>query len=125
MEKIISELINEAKKDKEILAVALFGSYGKKEKPEDIDLALILNVKKPKKEMSKIRLKYLSKFNSRLDINIFDQLPIYIKIQILKENRFLIIKDENKIYEVAFNTIKEFGSYKKIYDYYLQNVKNG
>ncbi|MBS3084474.1 nucleotidyltransferase domain-containing protein [Candidatus Pacearchaeota archaeon] len=123
MKEITSKIIKEAEKDKEVLAVALFGSYARKEDYRDIDIALVLKEKKSNKEMSKIKLKYASKFDSKLDIHIFEQLPVYIKIRILKEGKFILIKDEDKMYEIAFETIKEFGFYKKIYDSYLENVK--
>jgi predicted nucleotidyltransferase len=123
MEENLKKLLNETKKDKDILAVMIFGSFARGEEYRDIDVALILCEKKTKKEMSKIRLRYLSKFNSKLDIHIFHQLPLYIKIAILKEGKIILNKNEDLVYEIAFQTIKEFGFYKKIYDEYLQNVK--
>ena len=34
----------------------------------------------------------------------------------------MLCKDYDALYEIAFLTIKEFDSYKKIYDMYLENV---
>lgn len=123
MKNIFNNLTDEAKKDKDILAVALFGSYARGEKHRDIDIALILSNKKAKIEMSKIRLKYLSKFGSDFDIHIFQQLPVYIKTRVLKEGKFILNKNEDKVYEIAFQTMKEFGFYKKIYYNYINTIK--
>ena len=122
MEKVFLKLIKKAKKDKEILAVALFGSYARKEDYRDIDVALILSENKFKKEMSKIRLDYLSNSDSRLDIHVFQQLPVYIRVKILKEGKFILNKNEGLMYELAFQTIKEFGDFKEIYESYIENA---
>ena len=113
---------DEIKKDKNILAVALFGSYARGERFRDIDIALFLNKKLSNIEMSRIKLKYSSLFSSKFDVKVFQQLPVYIRIQILKESKVLLCKDYDSLYGTAFLTIKEFDSYKKIYDMYLENV---
>lgn len=123
MEKFIKNLVNEARKDKEILAVVLFGSYARGEKYRDVDVALVLNEKKSNKKMSAIRLEYLSKFGSKFDLHVFQHLPIYIKSRILKEGKFVMVRKEDVLYEVAFQVMKEFGFYKKIYYNYLNSIK--
>jgi|SRR3989344_3540816 len=116
-----TKLIEKAKKDKNIIAVALYGSslHGK---GRDIDICLFLDKKYPNLSMSKKRLKFLSHFN--YDIQIFQQLPIYIRKRILK-GKILYAKDENKLYEIAYDTIKEFNYFEKHYKTYLEHVKNG
>ena len=70
--------------------------------------------------MSKIKLDFLKNFN--YDIQIFQQLPLYIRREILKKGKILFCKNQKKLYEIAFLTIKEFSFYKKIYDFYLKNT---
>ena len=123
MEAIIKKILDKAEKDKDILAVALFGSSLKR-KGRDIDICLFLKDKKSNLEMSRKRLSY-SKFHDKIDIQIFQQLPVYIRIQILKQHKILLNKDISALYNIAFDTIREFGFYKKIYDLYLNNIKNG
>lgn len=122
--KEIKKLIERAKKDRKIIAVALFGSSLKR-KGRDIDICLFLDKKYPNLEMSKKRLEYLGEVSDKMDIQIFQQLPIYIRARILKECKILLEKNSDLLYEIAFDTIKEFGFYKKLYVMYLNEVKNG
>ena len=120
----MDKVIELAKKDKDILAVALYGS-SLKGKGRDIDLCIYLTKKKSNLEMSKKRLELLSGAGDNLDIQIFQQVPLYIKTRILKEGKVLFCRDEDALYEIAFATIKDFGFYKKIYDMYLNEVEHG
>jgi uncharacterized protein len=113
------KLILKAKKDPKIIAIALFGST-LKTKGRDIDLCLFLDKKYSNLTLSRIRLKYLKEFN--YDIQIFQALPLYIKSRILKQGKILYSKNTPELYEIYFQTIKEFGFYKKMYEIYLQNV---
>lgn len=119
----IKKILEEAKKDKQIIAVALFGS-SLKGKGRDIDICLFLDKKYSNLEMSKKRLSFLKDVSDKFDVQIFQQLPIYIRIRILK-GKILYSKNEDLLYEIAFDTIKEFDFYKKLYTMYLNEVKNG
>ncbi len=120
----LKKIVKEAKKDKRVLAIVLFGS-SLKGKGRDIDICIFLKKKYSNHELSKIRLKFLRKTQEKIDIQIFQQLPLYIRIRIFKENKMLYCKNEDKMYEIAFKTIKEFGFFKKVYQMYLKEVKNG
>jgi uncharacterized protein len=126
MEKAITALINKVKKDKKILAVAFFGSYARKEKNKDIDICLFLFPGKYSlKEISKIKLKY-SFENEKYDLQIFQGLPIYIKKRILKDAKFIYVREEDLLYDLSFYTLKEYSHFKYIYEDYLQGVmENG
>ncbi len=117
--------IETLKKDKKIIAVLLFGSYARGEEYRDIDLCIVLDKKYDNLSMSKKRLEYASIASGKIDIHIFQQLPLYIRKRILKEGKILLYKNENLLYEIAFSTIKEFDSFEKIYNMYLDKVKNG
>jgi len=123
MKNILENLKEKVEKEKEIVGVAIFGS-SLKGKGRDIDICLFLDKKYKNIEMSKKRLEFLKDF-SELDIQIFQQLPIYIRMRIIKEGKIILCKDEDFLYELAINTIKEFGLYKKVYDMYLNEVENG
>ena len=126
MIKGIENLIYKAKNDKNILAASIFGSFARGEKHRDIDVCLFLKKKKYSSlEMSKIRMKYLEESGSRLDIQIFQQLPVYIRQRILKEGKILLCKDHDELYDIAIRTVKEFEDFRPIYKSYLQGVKHG
>jgi len=122
MLKILKKIKEKAKKDKDVLGIIVFGSFARNEKYSDIDVCIVL---KPGRYsplfLSKKRLEYLRSFPS-LDIQIYQQLPIYIKIRILKEGEILLNKNEDFMYDLAFLTLKDFEYYKPIYESYLEGV---
>ena len=121
----------------DISAMKMIAVYHRPVKRDYIDIFYLLkkyklheifqfvNKKYPNLEMSKIRLNFLKELNNKFDIQIFQQLPVYIKIRVLKEGKILFCKNSDKLYEIAFTAIKDFGFYKKIYDLYLSEVENG
>ncbi len=123
MIKALAALTAEARKDKNVLAVVIFGSFARKEKkPADVDVCIVLNARKQKPlEMSKIRLKYLAGFPS-LDIQIFQQLPLYIKARVFGEGKVIFCRNLDLLYDLAASTAREFEDYKHIYKSYLEEV---
>lgn len=123
MRKAVEKLIEIVKSDKEILAVFLFGSAAREEGTEgsDIDICLIMNKGLYAADvLFQKRLNYLQKFD--LDIQIFQQLPLYIRMRIIKEGKLLFCRDEDSMYEIAFKVIREFGDFESIYRDYLEEV---
>jgi|SRR3989344_3981659 len=118
------EIIKEIEKDNEIITVFVFGSYiHNKKYSRDIDLCIVLDKKYSNLEMSRKKIKYASLFSRKFDVSLFQQLPMYIRIRVLKEGKILFCKDEDKLYGLAFSTIKEFEYYKKIYYTYLKSIE--
>ncbi len=73
----------------------------------DIDICLVLNFDNYSSlKLSQKKLEYLKRFTG-VDIQIFQQLSLYIKVRILK--------DENKIYNLAFSVITEYSDFKHIF----------
>ncbi len=119
----IEKLINFAKLDKEIVSVILFGSNVRKEncRLSDVDICLVLKSRDySAKYLSYKKLKYLKEFN--LDIQIFQQLPIYIRKRIIKEGKILFLRDEDEMYKIVFKTIEEFNDFEHIYREYLKEI---
>ncbi len=115
MEKALNTLVGKAKKDKKILAVMVFGSYARGEEYRDIDVALVLYPEKPKPlEASNIRIKY-SGISDKLDVHVFQQLPLYIQKRILKEGKIILCKNENAFYEVNIISVREIGDFMPKY----------
>jgi uncharacterized protein len=112
-------------KDKRIIAVLLFGSYSRGEHYRDIDVCIVLDKKYSSLQMSKERLKFSSILPTKFDVQVFQQLPVYIRKRILKDGKVIICKDEDLLYDIAYETIKEFSLFEKTYNTYLAGVKNG
>ncbi len=112
-----------AERDKDVLAVIIFGSYARGEKHRDIDVCIVLKKELSNYLMSKKRLDYSSV--SGLDIHIFQQLPLYIRVRVLKEGRVLLCKDIDMLYDLASLTVREFAYFRPRYKEYLKAVKHG
>ena len=115
-----SRLIEKARKDKEIRAVILYGSYARSEDYRDIDICLITDenadvVKKP--------LDYMKEFD--FDFHTYRELPLYIKVRVLEEGKILFARDEDELYDIAIETIRDFESFKSRYQEYLEGVIHG
>ncbi|MBI4170407.1 MAG: nucleotidyltransferase domain-containing protein [Candidatus Aenigmarchaeota archaeon] len=125
MRKDMSDILEKAKKDKDVLAVGIFGSLARKERHRDIDVCIFLKAKQGNLQMSKKKLDYLKGAKNRFDIKIFQQLPIYIRHRILKEGKIIFCANEDALYDLAHLTVKEFEDFKPIYRSYLEAVKHG
>jgi hypothetical protein len=122
MESSLNRLLQKAKADTDVLAVILFGSAARNESDSlsDVDVCILLNKNYDPLVMSHKRLEYLSV--SDFDVSIFQQLPLYIKHRVAKEGKVLFCRDEERLYELVFKTIKEFEDFKPIYHEYLKSI---
>lgn len=125
MLKGIKKILEKAKNDNDILAIIVFGSHARKEEKlsSDLDICVVLQPKKFNNlSMTNKRLEYLSLVPYEYDIQIFQQLPTFIRTRILKEGKILLNKDYDTMFQTALNTIKEFELFKKHYNYCIKSV---
>jgi predicted nucleotidyltransferase len=121
----LNRLLAMAKQDEEVLAVIIFGSAARDEQVpfSDVDICLVMMPQprpfRPNTPSHK-RLEYMK--DNSLDVRIFQQLPLYIRVRVLKEGRILFVRDENQLYELAFRTAQAFEDFKHIYYGYLKEV---
>ena len=121
----IERLLGQAAGDAEVLAVLLYGSVarGDASATSDVDLCLALAPgRRAAKELSAKRLKYLQETD--LDVQIFQQLPLYIRQRVLKDGRVLFVRDEDQLYELAFRTVQAFEDFRPRYQAYLREVSH-
>lgn len=119
----LESLIKMVKPDKQILAVFLFGSAARKDnfKKSDVDICLVMdNCGYTPEVLFQKRLSYLQEFD--LDIQVFQQLPLYIRMRVIKEGKLLFCKDEDRLYRLVFRVIQEFADFEHIYRDYLKEV---
>ena len=117
-----TKLIEEAREDKEILAVIVYGSYARGEECRDVDICLVLDEEREVNLVRKI-MDYMKEFD--FDFRTFQELPLYIKIRVLKEGKVLFVRDEDKLYEIAIRTVREFEDFKPGYKKYIEGVVYG
>lgn len=123
---VLKKIIEKAKKDPSVLAVALFGSYARQEQSyRDIDICLFLVPKKYSAlQLSKQKLKYTPE-DEKYDLQIFQQLPLYIQKRILKEGKIIYCQDEEELYDVYYRSIQDYELFRPYYEDYLKAVENG
>jgi hypothetical protein len=98
--------------------VILYGSSLNSYRLDDSDIDLCLYIDEEKEALSSIRLELLKMFNENLDIQIFQLLPSYVQIEVLK-GKVLYVKEEDRLYEIANETIEE---YEEFYPFYLEYI---
>ena len=121
----VSTITEQVKNDPDILALFLYGSTARAEqnRQSDVDICLVLMPGSyTPLSLSHKKLSYLKSFD--LDIQVFQQLPLYIKSTILKEGRLLHCKDEDALYDLSFQVIREFSDFEHIYRDYLKEVSD-
>ena len=117
---------DEFQKNSSVLAVILFGSRARGDfhKNSDTDLCVVLMPRVyTSRELSAYKLRYRSKVDA--DIHVFQQMPVYIQQRVLKDGKVLWSRNEDLLYEVAFQTIREFADFEHIYREYLEEVAHG
>lgn len=116
-------LLETAQADEAVLAVLLYGSRARGEatSASDIDLCIVLAPDKDTaEERLRVRLAYLP--SEKLDIRLFQQLPLYIRKRALKEGVILFCRDLDVLYELAYRTARAFADFRPHYRQYLEQV---
>ena len=121
----LSKFIKTVRQDADILAIFLFGSTARDENHKQSDIDICLMMKQGSYlplEFSRKKLEYIKLFN--LDVQIFQQLPLYIRIRVIREGKKLFCANDDELYTLVFKTITEFEDFKYIYQDYLKEVEN-
>ena len=111
-----NEIIREIEKHRElignekIVAVYLFGSVAEEKANalSDIDVCIV-----DKGIEWKEKLKIMGMFEDRYDISFFSDMPIWIKMRVLKGIP-VIVNDKNLLYDISFGALKEYEDLKPL-----------
>lgn len=123
VDEILRRVIAQAEHDPDVLAVILFGSQARGDaRPEsDVDVCVVLEAGVPSGiEASRKRLEYLT--GNDLDVKVFQQLPLYVRSRVLKEGRVSFVRDEDRLYDLAFLTARAFEDFRPYYQRYLDAI---
>ena len=112
------ELLRDTKYFSKIDFIILYGSSLGLYHLDDSDIDICLYIDDEENNLSTIRLELLKKSNEKFDIQMFQLLPLYVQIEVLK-GKILYVKEEDKIYEIANETIDEF---EEFYPFYLDYI---
>lgn len=98
--------------------VVLYGSAAEGQMTKNSDIDLCIYYDGSPDESSRFRFEVLSElFDEIFDVQIFQQLPIYVRVEVLK-GKMIYCKDKRFLYEAAIETINDFEAFKhRFYDY--------
>ncbi len=111
------KIVNALSEFDKVEFIVLYGSAatGRISSLSDIDICIYYNGKD--REAFNFRIKLLGLLPNIYDIQIFQQLPSYLKKEILK-GEIIYVKNKQFLYDTALKTIEEFEDFKtKYYDY--------
>ena len=120
----LEEVVQYAHGDQDILAVLLFGSTarGEQHAASDLDVCLVLQPGAYQQfALTEKRLQYLAAF-PLVDVQIFQELPLYIRRRILKEGHVLFCRDDDALYTLALRTVQAFEDFQPLYQRYLEAI---
>jgi len=125
MEREINQLVKdflEQLRDTELFSniefIILYGSSLGLYHLGDSDIDICIYIDNEKKNLSEIRLELLKRLNDKFDIQMFQLLPLYVQIEVLK-GKILYVKEEDRIYEIAYETIEEYEEFSPFYLDYI------
>lgn len=103
--------------------VFLYGSVARGEATplSDVDICVSLNLSS--KERLKARMQLLANLPENYDLTIFEDLPLYVQIEIFG-GKLLYCKNQKRVIERALQTIRDYEDFKPIYDYYIARDKS-
>lgn len=121
----VSPVVNLIKKigGEKIKFVILYGSVveGKQTPLSDVDIAVYYEGNK--EERFKFRMEVLGSVNDKFDIQTFQDLPLYIRNEIISHGKILYQKSYSEIFDVFIKTIKSFGDFKPRLDIYYSGLE--
>jgi uncharacterized protein len=123
IKKKILNLIKEFNLLKSVNFIILYGSVSQKKENvlSDIDICISFNLNP--KERIRTRMQLLGNLPENFDLQIFEDLPIYLKKEILK-GKVLYCKNKKKLIQLSFEIIKEYEDFKPLYELYLSRNRS-
>jgi hypothetical protein len=71
---------------------------------------------------AEVRLEYLEATPTSFDVQVYQRLPLYVRRRVLAEGKVLYCRDEDALYDLARQTIREFEDFRPRYECYLDEV---
>ena len=123
---IYPRFIREVTEDNEILAVYHYGSSVSRADFRDIDLCIISYSDEQSAFFNRF-LHYSGSYAAMgqvpLDIMLFSLLPLYIKIQVIREGIPVFVRDNDFLFEKIQKTSREWDDYEPSYRIMIERRK--
>lgn len=102
--------------------IILYGSQATQNQTPFSDTDIAVYYDAAKEERFKFRMKILGRVDDKYDVQIFQDLPLYIKKDVIK-GKILYTTDKRLMYDISRKTYREFDDFKKrFYDYIQKGV---
>ncbi len=119
----ITKLLKQSNVFDSLNFIVVYGSVSKNKQTPLSDIDVCISLSLLIKERTKLRLKLLSNLPEKFDLQIFEDLPIYLKKEVL-QGELLYCKNKKNLINLSLEIIKEYEDFKPIYDYYLAKDKS-
>ena len=102
--------------------VRAFGSRvnGSAKGYSDIDIAVYYH--DDKKERFKFRMKVLGRIDDKFDVQIFQDLPLYVQKDIVSSGEVIYYSDYREIFKIYMKTIRDFEHFKPRLEMYYSSL---
>lgn len=107
--RMLDDFVSIAKSEAHVSVLMLFGSYARKERYNDIDVAVVVDESVGNRE----RFSIITKFEERVpddikaDISVFNPLGLDVKSRILSEGVMLYVRNKEDIYDISSEIIRQ------------------
>jgi len=120
----VYSVVNQIKKigKEKIKFIILYGSVVECNQTPLSDIDLAVYYEGSKEERFKFRMEILGNVNDKFDIQIFQDLPLYIRKEIISHGEILYQKNYSEIFDIFIKTIKSFGDFKPRLDIYYSGL---
>lgn len=89
--------------ENEALGVLLFGSSANRSrtKKSDVDICIVAPKQKPRSILSLVHQK-IDVYKKKYDVCTFEELPLYMKAEVLRNHKIIVSKDLPELYEYFY-----------------------
>lgn len=98
--------------------IMVYGSVADATDDHNSDIDIAISTDLPAIDAERMRIYILGRVPRIFDIQIFENLPLYVQINVFKGN-VLYVADEDALYECAYKTIREYEFFKPYYLDYI------
>jgi uncharacterized protein len=118
IKKVVTNLLKKTNLFNSVNFIILYGSVSRKKQTALSDIDVCISFDLNPKERIKVRMQLLGNLPENFDLQIFEDLPLYIKKEIFK-GEILYCKNKKKMFQTSLEIIREYEDFKPIYEYYL------
>ncbi len=113
----VKKIISELSKHKRVKAIYLFGSQARKDAGPLSDTDLCVLAPQVSEKEKNVILSYAS---PKVDLVLFEDLPLTIKVRVLREGKRLYVADLGYVNDLDWRTMKEYFDFKPILKKFIE-----